>query len=165
MLRESDIGELRKSGAPGGIRTPDQQDRNLLLYPAELQAHKEVFAGGMIPIYHSGATPVTGLYPPGCCFYRRCISFFDAGIVRCSAVALSPNAHPVVTSPSRTFPNLKPADQDTYQPGDAREATPPNNQPLINTLNVVRLSRPPGRCMYFQVSQHFQCLISSLHPC
>lgn len=27
-----------RSGAPGGIRTPDQQDRNLLLYPAELQA-------------------------------------------------------------------------------------------------------------------------------
>ena len=27
------------SGAPGGSRTPDQQDRNLLLYPAELLAH------------------------------------------------------------------------------------------------------------------------------
>jgi hypothetical protein len=26
-------------GAPGGSRTPDQQDRNLLLYPAELLAH------------------------------------------------------------------------------------------------------------------------------
>ena len=28
-------------GAPGGSRTPDQQDRNLLLYPAELLARKE----------------------------------------------------------------------------------------------------------------------------
>ena len=27
------------NGAPGGSRTPDQQDRNLLLYPAELLAH------------------------------------------------------------------------------------------------------------------------------
>lgn len=27
-------------GAPGGIRTPDLEVRNLLLYPAELQALK-----------------------------------------------------------------------------------------------------------------------------
>ena len=26
-------------GAPGGIRTPDPQIRNLMLYPAELRAH------------------------------------------------------------------------------------------------------------------------------
>ncbi len=37
-----------KNGAPGGIRTPDQQDRNLLLYPAELQAPMEVFAGSNV---------------------------------------------------------------------------------------------------------------------
>ncbi len=28
-----------KNGAPGGSRTPDQQNRNLLLYPTELRAH------------------------------------------------------------------------------------------------------------------------------
>ena len=30
---------IKIDGAPGGSRTPDQQDRNLLLYPAELLAH------------------------------------------------------------------------------------------------------------------------------
>ncbi len=37
--------EVTKNGAPGGIRTPDQQDRNLLLYPAELQAHNGSVCG------------------------------------------------------------------------------------------------------------------------
>jgi hypothetical protein len=29
---------IKIDGAPGGSRTPDQQDRNLLLYPTELLA-------------------------------------------------------------------------------------------------------------------------------
>ncbi len=36
------------SGAPGGIRTPDQSVRSRLLYPAELQAqYSEWLAGGI----------------------------------------------------------------------------------------------------------------------
>ena len=42
-LRESTYfcGITFNSGVPGGIRTPDPQLRRLLLYPAELRAHKE----------------------------------------------------------------------------------------------------------------------------
>jgi hypothetical protein len=31
-------------GAPGEIRTPDPQIRSLVLYPAELRAHRRVFS-------------------------------------------------------------------------------------------------------------------------
>ncbi len=34
----------KADGAPGGIRTPDQQDRNLLLYPTELLARIDLSA-------------------------------------------------------------------------------------------------------------------------
>ncbi len=40
-------------GAPGGIRTPDPEIRNLVLYPAEVRAlrtvHYTVFAGSSNP--------------------------------------------------------------------------------------------------------------------
>lgn len=50
-----------KNGAPGGIRTPDQQDRNLLLYPAELQAHN----GSVCGAYSTDTLPVCQVnYPP-----------------------------------------------------------------------------------------------------
>lgn len=45
------------SGAPGGIRTPDQWLRKPLLYPAELQAHlamRSKQTAGLRPAFHAG---------------------------------------------------------------------------------------------------------------
>ena len=40
IRRREEAGERTKSGAPGGIRTPDLQLRRLPLYPSELQARE-----------------------------------------------------------------------------------------------------------------------------
>ena len=47
---------LGYSGAPGGIRTPDQQDRNLLLYPAELRAQEETYDKGLMLLIQASYT-------------------------------------------------------------------------------------------------------------
>ncbi len=56
----------RKSGAPGGIRTPDQQDRNLLLYPAELRVRKRISQkrGRIILSDHGLGKGPDPLFPP-----------------------------------------------------------------------------------------------------
>lgn len=39
LIWKSHLKQKIESGTPGGIRIPDLQDRNLLLYPAELRTH------------------------------------------------------------------------------------------------------------------------------
>ena len=42
ILRSNRLSYIRHNGAPEGIRTPDPRLRRPMLYPTELQVHKEV---------------------------------------------------------------------------------------------------------------------------